>query len=177
MDLKSGYYQIEMAESDKDKTAFVCPLGFWEWNRMPQGITNAPSTFQRLMERCMGDINLREVLVFLDDIIVFSKTLEEHEARLTNVLSRLRENGLKLSPGKCRFFQTSVRYLGHIVSRDGVETDPKKTEALRTWPRPQTLKDPRSFLGFSGYYRRFVQGYAKLVKPLTNLTAGYPPRA
>ena len=122
MDLKSGYYQIEMEESDKAKTAFVCPLGFWEWNRMPQGITNAPSTFQRLMEKCMGDIHLREVLVFLDDLIVFSKTLEEHEARLTNVLNRLRENGLKLSPEKCSFFQTSVRYLGHIVSRSGVET-------------------------------------------------------
>lgn len=158
-----------MIESDKAKTAFVCPLGFWEWNRMPQGITNAPSTFQHLMEKCMGDINLREVLVFLDDIIVFSKT------RLTNVLSRLRENGLKLSPEKCRFFQTSVRYSGHIVSQNGLETDPQKTEALKTWPRPQTLKDLRSFLGFSGYYRRFVEGYSKIVKPLTNLTAGYPP--
>lgn len=175
MDLKSGYYQIEMEESDKHKTAFVCPLGFWEWNRMPQGITNAPSTFQRLMEKCMGDIHLREVLVFLDDLIVFSKSLEEHETRLTNVLNRLRENGLKLSPEKCRFFQTSVRYLGHIVSRNGVETDPEKVKALKTWPRPQTLKELRSFLGFSGYYRRFVQDYAKIVKPLTNLTAGYPP--
>lgn len=175
MDLKSGYYQIGMEESDKSKTAFVCPLGFWEWNRMPQGITNAPSTFQRLMEKCMGDINLQEVLVFLDDLIVFSKTLEEHEVRLTNVLNRLRENGLKLSPEKCRFFQTSVRYLGHIVSRSGVETDPQKTEALKTWPRPQILKELKSFLGFSGYYRRFVQDYSKIVKPLTNLTAGYPP--
>lgn len=104
MDLKSGFYQIEMEESDKQKTAFVCPLGFWEWNRMPQGITNAPSTFQHLMEKCMGDINLREMLVFLDDLIVFSKTLEEHEVRLTHVLDRLREYGLKLSSNKCRFF-------------------------------------------------------------------------
>lgn len=175
MDLKSGYYQIEMHEDDKPKTAFVCPLGFWEWNRMPQGITNAPSTFQRLMEKCMGDIHLREVLVFLDDIIVFSQTLEEHEARLTKVLDRLRENGLKLSPEKCRFFQTSVRYLGHIVSQKGVQTDPQKIEAVKTWPRPCTLKELRSFLGFSGYYRRFVQDYSKIVKPLTNLTAGYPP--
>ncbi|KAK2879333.1 hypothetical protein Q8A73_005096 [Channa argus] len=175
MDLKSGYYQIEMEESDKPKTAFVCPLGFWEWNRMPQGITNAPSTFQRLMEKCMGDMHLREVLVFIDDLIVFSKTLEEHEVRLTNVLDRLRDNGLKLSPEKCRFAQTSVRYLGHIVSRNGVETDPQKIEALKTWPRPQTLKELKSFLGFSGYYRRFVQDYSKIVKPLTKLTAGYPP--
>lgn len=176
MDLKSGYYQIEMNESDKHKTAFVCPFGFWEFNRMPQGITNAPSTFQRLMEKCMSDIHLKEVLVFLDDLIVFSNTLEEHETRLIHVLSRLREYGLKLSPDKCKFFQTSVRYLGHIVSSDGVKTDPEKVQALKTWPRPQNLKELQSFLGFSGYYRRFVKDYSRIVKPLTNLTAGYPPR-
>lgn len=90
LDLKSGYYQIAMEESDKQKTAFVCPLGFWEFNRMPQGITNAPSTFQRLMERCMGDLNRKGVLVFIDDLIVFSKTLEVHETRLIQVLKRLR---------------------------------------------------------------------------------------
>lgn len=132
MDLKSGYYQIEMCETDKPKTAFVCPFGFYEFNRMPQGITNAPSTFQRLMEKCMKDINLKEVLVFLDDLIVFSSSLEDHETRLIHVLERLREYGLKLSPDKCRFFQSSVRYLGHIVSKDGVKTDPEKTEALKT---------------------------------------------
>ena len=96
LDLKSGYYQIEMQEADKAKTAFVTPLGFWEFNRMPQGITNAPSTFQRLMEKCMGGLHLKEVLVFLDDLIVFSSTLEEHETRLMNVLTRLKEYGLKL---------------------------------------------------------------------------------
>uniref|UniRef100_A0A672QH40 ribonuclease H n=1 Tax=Sinocyclocheilus grahami TaxID=75366 RepID=A0A672QH40_SINGR len=106
LDLKSGYYQIQMDEVDKAKTAFVTPLGFWEWNRMPQGVTNAPSTFQRLMERCMGDLNLKEVLVFLDDIIIFSDTLEEHEKRLLRVLTRLTEFGLKLSPEKCKFFQS-----------------------------------------------------------------------
>ncbi|KAK7886058.1 hypothetical protein WMY93_025679 [Mugilogobius chulae] len=175
MDLKSGYYQIEMEEEDKPKTAFVCPLGFYEFNRMPQGITNAPSTFQRLMERCMGDINLREVLVFLDDLIVFSSTLEEHEQRLKHVLERLREYGLKLSPSKCRFFQTSVKYLGHIVSKDGVKTDPEKVAAIKTWPVPQNLKQLKSFLGFTGYYRRFVKDYSKIVRPLNDLTCGYPP--
>lgn len=175
LDLKSGYYQIEVAESDKPKTAFVCPLGFWEFNRMPQGVTNAPSTFQRLMERCMGDINLKEVVVFLDDLIVFSKTLQEHEARLMKVLERLKEYGLKLSPEKCKFFQSSVRYLGHVVSQHGVETDPEKTATLKTWPVPQNLKELRSFLGFCGYYRRFVKGYSSIVKPLNDLTSGYPP--
>lgn len=175
LDLKSGYYQIEVDEADKHKTAFVCPLGFWEFNRMPQGITNAPSTFQRLMEKCMGDINLKEVLVFLDDLIVFSETLEEHETRLLHVLNRLKEYGLKLSLEKCKFFQTSVRYLGHIVSQHGVETDPQKVEALKTWPSPRNLKELRSFLGFAGYYRRFIQNFSKIVKPLNDLTAGYPP--
>lgn len=175
MDLKSGYYQIELEECDKPKTAFVCPLGFWEFNRMPQGITNAPSTFQRLMEKCMGNMNLKEVLVFLDDLIVFSETLEEHENRLLRVLHRLKEYGLKLSPEKCKFFQTSVRYLGHIVTQNGVETDPEKVCALKTWPRPNNLKELRSFLGFSGYYRRFVKDYSKIVKPLNELTSGYPP--
>lgn len=160
MDLKSGYYQTEMEEEDKPKTAFMCPLGFWEFERMPQGITNAPSTFQRLMEKCMSAINLKEVLVFLDNLIVFSNSLEEHEARLLHVLQRLRENGLKLSPSKCTFFQTHVRYLGHIVSKDGIETDPEKVCALKTWPIPQNLKELRSFLRFTGYYRRFVKDYS-----------------
>ncbi len=114
---------------------------------MPQGITNAPSTFQRRMERCMGDINLTEVLVFLDDLIVFSETLEEHESRLLHVLNCLKEYGLKLSVEKCKFLQTSVRYLGHIVSQNGVETDPQKIETIKTWPSPKTLKELRSFPG------------------------------
>ncbi|CAI5655207.1 unnamed protein product [Oreochromis niloticus] len=175
LDLKSGYYQIEVDEADKPKTAFVCPLGFWEFNRMPQGVTNAPSTFQRLMEKCMGDMNLKEVVVFLDDLIVFSRTLEEHEARLMKVLNRLKEYGLKLSPEKCKFFQSSVRYLGHVVSEWGVETDPEKIAALKTWPVPQRLKELRAFLGFCGYYRKFIKGYSNIVKPLNDLTSGYPP--
>lgn len=126
LDLKSGYYQIEMEESDKNKTAFVCLVGFWEFNHMPQGVTNAPSTFQRLMEKCMSDLNLKKALIFIDDLIVFAPTLEEHEERLMKVLQRLKEFGLKLSVEKCVFFQPSVRYLGHVVSRNGVETDPEK---------------------------------------------------
>ncbi|RXN35730.1 Retrovirus-related Pol polyprotein from transposon 412 [Labeo rohita] len=175
LDLKSGYYQIEVAEADKEKTAFVCPFGFYEFNRMPQGVTNAPSTFQRIMEKCMADINLKEVLVFIDDIIVFSKSLEEHEQRLIRVLTRLREYGLKLAPEKCVFAQTSVKYLGHIVSAQGVTTDPAKVEAVKTWPIPKTLKELRSFLGFIGYYRRFIKDFSKKVRPLNELTSGYPP--
>lgn len=175
MDLKSGYYQVEMDEEDKHKTAFVTPMGFWEFNRMPQGVTNAPSTFQRVMEKCMGSLNHREVLVFLDDLIVFSNTLEEHEERLLKVLNRLREFGLKLSPEKCHFFRKTVKYLGHIVSEDGVKTDPDKIAALTSWPRPNNISELKSFLGFTGYYRRFVRDYSKIAKPLNDLTAGYVP--
>uniref|UniRef100_A0A3P8UAF7 Gypsy retrotransposon integrase-like protein 1 n=1 Tax=Amphiprion percula TaxID=161767 RepID=A0A3P8UAF7_AMPPE len=175
LDLKSGYYQIEMNESDKEKTAFVTPIGFWEFNRMPQGVTNAPSTFQRLMEKSMGDLHLKEVLVYLDDLIIFSDSLEEHERRLLRVLNRLKEYGLKLSPEKCKFFQTSVKYLGHIVSERGVETDPDKILTLKSWPVPRNLKELKSFLGFAGYYRRFIKGYSAIAKPLNELTRGYAP--
>lgn len=175
LDLKSGYYQIEVEEADKPKTAFVCPFGFYEFNRMPQGITNAPSTFQRIMEKCMAGLNLREVLVFLDDIIVFSKTLEEHEERLLRVLNRLRDYGLKLAPEKCVFAQTSVKYLGHVVSHEGVKTDPDKIAAVKTWPVPTNLKELKSFLGFIGYYRRFIKDFSRKIKPLNELTSGYPP--
>jgi len=150
-------------------------MGFFEFNRMPQGITNAPSTFQRLMEKCMGDINLKVLLVYLGDLIVFSETLEQHETRLLHVLIRLKEYGLKLSLQKLCFFQTSVRYLGHIVSQRGVETDPDKVSALKTWPCPRNLKELRSFLDFARYYRQFVRDFSKIVKPLTSLTAGYLP--
>ncbi len=156
LDMKSGYYQIEMEESDKYNTAFSCPLGFCEFNRMPQGITNAPSTFQRLMEKCIGYLHLTEVLVFFDDLIVFSRTPEEHEERLLKVLMRLRDYGLKLSPEKSKFFQTSVRYFGYIMSETGVQTDSEKISALKSWPKPKNLREFRSLLGFAGYYRRFI---------------------
>lgn len=175
LDLRSGYYQIPMSESDKEKTAFICPLGFYQFERMPQGISGAPATFQRVMERTVGDMNFLEVLVYLDDVIVFGRTLEEHEERLLKVLDRLEEEGLKLSLDKCQFGRTSVTYVGHVVSQDGVATDPSKIEAVATWPRPQTVTALRSYLGFCGYYRRFVKDYSKLCRPLNGLLKGYPP--
>ncbi|KAL2081551.1 hypothetical protein ACEWY4_023404 [Coilia grayii] len=175
LDLRSGYYQIAMAEEDKEKTAFICPLGFYQFERMPQGVMGAPATFQRLMEKAVGDMNLLQVLVYLDDLIVFGATLEEHEERLMKVLDRLEEVGLKVSLDKCQFCQPKVKYVGHIVSADGIATDPSKVEAVTQWPQPTDLKSLRSFLGFCGYYRRFVANYSSIVKPLTDLTKGYPP--
>lgn len=164
-----------MADKDKEKTAFICPLGFFEFERMPQGITGAPATFQRLMEKTVGDMNLLQVLVYLDDLIVFGRTLKEHEERLLKVLDRLEEAGLKIFRDKCQFCQPKVKYLGYIASAESVSPDPLKIEAVTTWPQPTDLKTLRSFLGFCGYYRRFIANYAAIVRPLTELTKGYAP--
>lgn len=172
LDLRSGYYQIPLSEADKEKTAFICPVGFYQFERMPQGISGAPATFQRVMEKTIGDMNLLEVLVYLDDIIVFGRTLEEHEERLLKVLDRLKDEGLKLSLDKCQFCRTSVTYLGHVISRDGVATDASKKEAVETWPRPDNITKLRSFLGFCGYYRRFVKDYSRICFPLNQLLQG-----
>ncbi|KAI7814030.1 hypothetical protein IRJ41_006648 [Triplophysa rosa] len=175
LDLRSGYYQIAMADEDKEKTAFICPLGFYEFERMPQGVSGAPATFQRLMERAMGDMHLLEVIVYLDDIIVFGSTLEEHERRLLKVLDRLEEYGLKISVDKCQLCMSKVKYVGHIVSASGVAPEPDKIKAVTEWKMPTDVKSLRSFLGFCGFYRRFVKNYSAIVRPLTELTKGYPP--
>lgn len=127
---QSRYYQVEVAEEDKHNTPFVCPLGFFEFNRLPQGVTNVLSTFQRLMEQCVGDLHLNEVLVFLDNGLL------RDIGGIMKVLTRLTDYGLKLSSEKRHFFRTSVKYLGHVVDAQGFHTDPDKVSALKTWPRP-----------------------------------------
>lgn len=175
LDLRSGYWQVPLRESDKPKTAFtVGPLGFYECERMAFGLTNAPATFQRLMERCMGELNLKDCLIYLDDVIIFSDTIQTHFQRLEAVFTRLEQYGLKLKGSKCEFFQLEVKYLGHVVSADGVRTDPDKISVLKDWPVPRSIKDLRSFLGFAGYYRRFVEGFSQIAKPLNSLLIGHP---
>lgn len=121
-------------------------FGNWQFRMMPQGLTNSPATFQRTMEKVMAGINLQVVIAFLDDLIIFSDSKEQHEERLMKVLQRISECGLKLSPGKCKLFQKSVNYFGHIISEEGIQPDPTKVEAILSWPRPKTLKELRSFL-------------------------------
>lgn len=171
LDLASGYNQVPVTEADRPKTAFCTPFGLFEWNRMPFGLCNAPSTFQRLMQRLFGDQQCQSLLLYLDDIVVFSSTVEQHLERLEVVLGRLQGQGLKAKLEKCAFFQRSVRYLGHVVSDQGVSTDPSKVEVVADWPTPTTISDLRSFLGFASYYRRFVEGFAKLAAPLHKLVA------
>ena len=173
LDLKSGYWQVEMEEESKPLTAFtVGPLGFFECERMPFGLTNAPATFQRLMESCLGDLHLNWCIIYLDDIIVFSETPKEHIKRLRGVFQKLASAGLKLKPNKCEFFKKKITYLGHVVSEEGIEVDPKKTEAVKNWPVPETVTDVRSFLGFTNQYRKFIPKYAHVARPLNELISG-----
>ena len=173
LDMKSGYHQIEVEEEHKARTAFtVGSLGFYEYNRLPFGLTNAPATYQRLMEEVFAELNHSICHIYLDDVIVFSDSYEEHLSRLEKVFIKLREAGLKLSPKKCRFFEPEVKYVGHIVSSTGIRADPEKLDKISTWTPPTNIDQLRSFLGFTGYYRKFVKDYAKLAKPLNELLVG-----
>lgn len=173
LDLKSGYFQLEIDESHKPRTAFsVGPLGFYEWNRMPMGLAGAPASFQRAMEICTGELNLRELLIYLDDIISHARTFEEHIERLERLLERLVSFGLKVSPKKCQIAREEVVYLGHVVSREGIRADPDKIRVIEEWPQPKTLQEVQIFLGFCGYYRKFVDNFAKMSRPLNELLGG-----
>lgn len=176
LDVKSAFHAIPMDEASAQFTAFVCPFGLFEYTRMSMGLVNSPLTFQRLMERCVGEMNLKDLVVYMDDLIIFAKDISSHEDRLFRTLERLRHFGLKLDPEKCKFFQTTVTHLGHVCSKDGISPDPKKIEAVKDWPVPSNIGELKSFLGFAGYYRRFVKGFSQMCKPLNDLTSGYVPR-
>ena len=133
---------------------------------MPFGLTNAPATFQRLMESCLGELHLNWCIIYLDDIIVFSRTPEEHVHRLRAVFEKLKAASLKLKPSKCDFFKKEIKYLGHVVSEEEVSTDPDKIKSVREWPQPTTVTEVRSFLGFVSYYRRFIPNFSKVLSPL-----------
>ena len=170
LDLASGYWQVEMEEEDKAKTAFCTKYGLFQFNVMPFGLCNAPGTFERLMETVLRGMQWERAVLYLDDIIIFSETIEDHMQRVEEILIRLKQANLMLKPSKCHFFKRQVEFLGHIVSQKGVETDPKKIKDVKEWPIPRRVKDVRSFLGLTGYYRRFIKDYGSIAKPLHELT-------
>ena len=169
LDLAAGYWQVGIEECDKEKTAFFTRRGHFEFNVMPFGLTNAPATFQHLMECVLAGLTGEQCLIYLDDIIVFSSTFDEHLQRLANVFAALRGAGLKLKPSKCFFAQKEVHYLGHVISTAGVSPDPAKTEVVSSYPIPTDLKQLRQFFGLANYYRRFVPDYFKIAEPLHKL--------
>lgn len=168
-DLASGFHQIPMHESDAPKTAFSTPFGHYEFKRMPFGLKNAPATFQRLMDRVLSGLQGTLLFVYLDDIVIYASSLREHEMKFNKLAERLRAANLRLQPDKCEFLRKEVAYLGHVISQEGVKPDPKKVEAVLHFPRPKNSKNIKQFLGLAGYYRRFLNDFSKIAKPLTTL--------
>ena len=173
LDLKSGFWQIGMDEASKQYTAFtVGNLGFFEYDRMPFGLCNMPATFQLLMQNCMGELNFVYCLIYLDDLIVFLQTAEEHLHHLCVVFDRLREYNLKLKPLKCSLFREEINYLAHKVSEAGIRPSDINVKAIAEYAPLQTYTEIRAFLGLVGHYRHFIKGFAWIAQPLNEHLAG-----
>jgi len=161
LNLASDYHQIAMNEKDKNKTAFSTPYGHYEFNRMSFGLKNAPAIFQRLMNAVLVGMQGIRWLVYLDDIVIYGSSLQEHNKRLTVVLQRLREHNLKLQVEKCEFLRKEVTYLGHIISEDGISPDPAKLSAVKDFPTPKKVKDVKFFIGLGEYYWKLIKNFLK----------------
>ena len=171
--MNSGFWQVPMAEESKQYTAFTLgSMGLYECKSMPFGLCNAPPTFQRLMQYCLGKLNLTYCLIYLDDVIVFSDTPDKHLRRMRVVFDRLREHGLKLKPSKCEVFKLEINYLAHHVSQKGVLPSKKNLESIAQCPPPDTYTKVKSFVGLVGHYQHFIKGFAKIAAPLYDLTSG-----
>lgn len=167
LDLASGFYQVEMDPADIHKTAFNVEHGHFEFLRMPMGLKNSPSTFQRVMDNVLRDLQNVICLVYLDDIIVFSVSLQEHMVNLERVFKRLRESNFKIQMDKSEFLKLETSYLGHVISKDGIKPNPDKIAAIQKFPIPKTATEIKRFLGLLGYYRKFIPDFARIIKPMT----------
>lgn len=167
-DLTSGFHQIPMDPKNFQKTAFSTPNGHFEYRKMPFRLKNAPATFQRLMDNFLSKLQGNVCFVYLDDIVIYAQTLEEHKQKLSQMFERIREAGFSLQPEKCQFFKKELIYLGHIISDKGVKHNPEKIEAVKKYSAPRNHKELRQFLGLVGYYRRFIQNFSS-IHPFTSL--------
>jgi hypothetical protein len=169
IDLRSSYHQMKIRPSDIPKTAFTTRYGLYEYTVMSFGLTNAPAYFMYLMNKIFMEYLDKFVVVFIDDILIYSKNEEEHEEHLRLVLQKLGEHELYAKFSKCEFWLKEVAFLGHIITNRGIAVDPSKVSDVLKWEPPRTVFEIRSFLGLAGYYRRFIEGFSKIVNPLTTL--------
>jgi hypothetical protein len=174
IDLKNGYNLIRIKPRDKWKTVFKTRYGLYEYTVMPFGLSNAPATFQNMMNHIFRDLLDLGLIVCLDDILIYAETEEEHDRIVTDVLKRLAENGLAISQDKCFWSTTRVDFLGYVISKDGIEMAQDKVQCIRDWERPRSLRDVQSCIGFANFYRRFIEGFSKIPKPLSDSTKGSP---
>ena len=170
LDLRSGYHQVRVREVDVPMTAFRTRYGHYEFLVMPFGVTNAPSTFMALMNRVFFEQLDQFVVVFIDNILVYSKTLEDHVVHLRSVLETLRQHHFYAKLSRCEFWMEQVAFLGHVLTGDGLSVDPEKIVKVKEWHVPRTVSEIRSFMGLAGYYRRFIQDFSKFATPITRLT-------
>nr|AAX95143.1 retrotransposon protein, putative, Ty3-gypsy sub-class [Oryza sativa Japonica Group]ABA92434.1 retrotransposon protein, putative, Ty3-gypsy subclass [Oryza sativa Japonica Group] len=169
IDLRSGYHQLRIKEEDIPKTAFTTRYGLFECTVMSFGLTNAPAFFMNLMNKAFMEYLDKFVVVFIDDILIYSRTKEEHEEHLRLALEKLREHQLYAKFSKCEFWLSEVKFLGHVILAGGVAVDPSNVESVTNWKQPKTVSEIRSFLGLAGYYRRFIENFSKIAKPMTRL--------
>src|SRR5690606_33341492 len=170
LDLKNGYHLIRIKEGDEWKTAFRTRYGHYEYTVMPFGLVNAPATFQNMINSILRELLDEGVIAYLDDILIYSRTMEEHIKLVREVLKRLYKAGLAINPKKSVFHAKEVEFLGYIIGTDGVKMSPKKVETILQWRPPQSVKDVQSFMGFANFYRRFIKNFSGIAKPITNLT-------
>jgi len=169
VDLKSGYHQISLAKDSRELTAFSTSQGHYHYKRMSMGLASAPSTFAKAMANVMAGLIGIKCLVYLDDIIIYGKNLNDHNQKLIDVFERLRIHNLKIEPDKCEFLKKECLFLGHIISEHGIKPDPNKITSVMNFPAPKNVKQIKSFLGLSGYYRKFINNYSSIANPMTNL--------
>jgi len=169
LDMKSGYFQINLDDESKPRTAFSVGGSHYQYVRMANGLCNAPHTFQALLTKVLGNMLFTSALCYIDDVLLMSLNFDLHCDHLRTVFDKFRQANLRLHPGKCVFAVPKIKYLGHILSKDGLSVDPSKTEVIQTYPRPKTQKQVRSFLGVLGYYRRFIDKFAAISSPLREL--------
>ena len=169
LDLAKGFRQIRVAEEDRCKTAFTTPYGQYQFNRLPFGLNSSPGAFQSVMTRALGDLLWTNCVVYVDDILIFTETIEQHRQVLHKVLQRLAKADLKIKLDKCDIARTQLQYLGHVINSQGISTDPKKVEAVRNWAPPSSVKEIEQFLGTVNYYSKFIKDFSNRSAPLNRL--------